>query len=89
MPNFINIFEMSPRDGLQNETKFIETSDKIRFINQLSLCGFTKIEISSFVSAEWVPQLADASEVFKKIKVLVYIIGIIFLIYLFTIFFVA
>tara|TARA_B100000780_G_scaffold172914_1_gene121071 strand:+ start:1339 stop:2205 length:867 start_codon:yes stop_codon:yes gene_type:complete len=68
MPNFINIFEMSPRDGLQNETKFIETSDKIRFINQLSLCGFTKIETSSFVSAKWVPQLADASEVFKKIK---------------------
>ena len=68
MPNFINIFEMSPRDGLQNEKKFIETIDKIKFINQLSLCGFTKIETSSFVSPKWVPQLADASEVFNKIK---------------------
>ena len=68
MNNFINIFEMSPRDGLQNEKNFIATTDKIKFINKLSLCGFGKIETSSFVSARWVPQLADASEVFMGIK---------------------
>jgi hydroxymethylglutaryl-CoA lyase len=62
MDNFVTIFEMSPRDGLQNEKKFISTNDK------LSLCGFKKIETSSFVSSRWVPQLADASEVFIKIK---------------------
>ena len=68
MDNFVNIFEMSPRDGLQNEKKFISTNDKVKFIDKLSLCGFKKIETSSFVSSRWVPQLADASEVFIKIK---------------------
>lgn len=68
MNNFVTIFEMSPRDGLQNEKKFISTNDKVRFIDKLSLCGFKKIETSSFVSSRWVPQLADASEVFIKIK---------------------
>jgi len=66
--NFVTIFEMSPRDGLQNEKKFISTNDKVKFIDKLSLCGFKKIETSSFVSSRWVPQLADASEVFIKIK---------------------
>tara|TARA_B110000091_G_scaffold210589_1_gene253700 strand:+ start:1112 stop:1984 length:873 start_codon:yes stop_codon:yes gene_type:complete len=68
MDNFVTIFEMSPRDGLQNEKKFISTNDKVKFIDKLSLCGFKKIETSSFVSSRWVPQLADASEVFIKIK---------------------
>ena len=67
MNNFINIFEMSPRDGLQNEKTFITTQNKIKFINDLSMCGFQKIETSSFVSPKWVPQLADAHEVFTKI----------------------
>ncbi len=68
MDNFVTIFEMSPRDGLQNEKKFISTNDKVKFIDKISLCGFKKIETSSFVSSRWVPQLADASEVFIKIK---------------------
>jgi hydroxymethylglutaryl-CoA lyase len=68
MDNFVTIFEMSPRDGLQNEKKFISTNDKVKFIDKLSLCGFKKIETSSFVSSRWVPQLADSSEVFIKIK---------------------
>ena len=68
MSNFINIFEMSPRDGLQNEKNFISTEDKIKFINKLSSCGFKKIETSSFVSPKWVPQLSDALEVFKGIN---------------------
>ena len=59
---------MSPRDGLQNEKTFITTQNKIKFINDLSMCGFQKIETSSFVSPKWVPQLADAHEVFTKIN---------------------
>ena len=50
MDNFVTIFEMSPRDGLQNEKKFISTNDKVKFIDKLSLCGFKKIETSSFFS---------------------------------------
>ena len=68
MSNFINIFEMSPRDGLQNEKNFISTEDKIKFINKLSSCGFKKIETSSFVSPKWVPQLSDALKVFRGIN---------------------
>ena len=64
--NFINIFEMSPRDGLQNEKNFISTNDKIKFIDNLSSCGFKKIETSSFVSPKWVPQLSDAGDVFRE-----------------------
>jgi len=66
--NLVNIFEMSPRDGLQNEKKFISTDEKVFLIDQLSQCGFNKIETSSFVSHKWVPQLADATEVFRKIN---------------------
>ena len=68
MNNFINVFEMSPRDGLQNEKNFISTKDKIKFINKLSSCGFKKIETSSFVSPKWVPQLSDALKVFRGIN---------------------
>ena len=67
MNNFINVFEMSPRDGLQNEKNFISTKDKIKFINKLSSCGFKKIETSSFVSPKWIPQLSDALDVFRGI----------------------
>ena len=59
---------MSPRDGLQNEKKFISTDEKVFLVDQLSQCGFNKIETSSFVSHKWVPQLADAAEVFSKIN---------------------
>ena len=59
---------MSPRDGLQNEKKFISTDEKVFLIDQLSQCGFNKIETSSFVSHKWVPQLADATEVFRRIN---------------------
>ena len=68
MRNLVNIFEMSPRDGLQNEKKFISTDEKVFLIDQLSQCGFNKIETSSFVSHKWVPQLADATEVFRRIN---------------------
>lgn len=63
----IRITEVGPRDGLQNQPKLIETVDKVAFINALSLCGFAEIEVSSFVSPKWVPQLADSAEVFTQI----------------------
>ncbi len=64
----IHLFEVGPRDGLQNETVFIDTSDKVRLIDLLSDTGLTKIEVTSFVSPKWVPQLADAKDVFETIS---------------------
>lgn len=64
----ISIFEVSPRDGLQNETAFVPTADKIRLIDLLSACGFARIEAASFVSPRWVPQMADAEAVLAGIR---------------------
>lgn len=63
----VSIVEMAPRDGLQNEKVLIETRDKIRLTDMLSGCGFERIEVTSFVSPKWVPQLADAAEVMAGI----------------------
>ena len=63
----VTLFEMGPRDGLQNEKAMIDTADKIRLVDQLSACGFSKIEVTSFVSPKWVPQMADAAEVMAGI----------------------
>ena len=64
----VTIFEMAPRDGLQNEKTMIATTDKIALIDRLSICGFSKIEATSFVPPKWVPQMADAAEVMDGIK---------------------
>ncbi len=64
----VTIFEMSPRDGLQNEARPIPTADKIRLVDMLSECGFAKIETASFVSPKWVPQMADGREVLAGIR---------------------
>ena len=66
-PDFVTIFEMGPRDGLQNEKTLISTDDKIRLVDMLSECGFRKIEVTSFVSPKWVPQMADAADVLEGI----------------------
>jgi len=66
--NRVVIVEMSPRDGLQNEPAPVPTSDKIALVDRLSGCGFTRIEVTSFVSPKWVPQLADATEVMAGIQ---------------------
>jgi hydroxymethylglutaryl-CoA lyase len=60
--------EVGPRDGLQNEARIVPTDVKIRFIDALSETGLSEIEVSSFVSPKWVPQLADAAEVFAGIR---------------------
>jgi hydroxymethylglutaryl-CoA lyase len=67
MADQVTLFEVGPRDGLQNETVRIATADKINLVNGLSECGLRKIEVSSFVSPKWVPQLSDAAEVFAGI----------------------
>lgn len=64
----ITIFEVGPRDGLQNEAKMVATADKIALIDMLSHCGFSKIEATSFVSPKWVPQMADAVDVMAGVK---------------------
>lgn len=68
MPDFVRIFEMGPRDGLQNESKMIATADKVALVDKLSDCGFDHIEAASFVSPKWVPQMADAAEVMAGIS---------------------
>lgn len=64
---FVRIVEVSPRDGLQNEKTIIATADKIELVDRLSQTGLRSIEATSFVSPRWVPQLADAAEVFNAI----------------------
>lgn len=64
----IFMHDVSPRDGFQNEAVFIETSDKIAFINALSQCGFAKIEATSFTSPKAIPALRDAELVMQDIK---------------------
>jgi len=67
MPVRVRIVEVGPRDGLQNEKKVIATADKITLIDRLSATGLQSIEATSFVSPKWVPQLADAADVFTGI----------------------
>ncbi|GIL84747.1 hypothetical protein Vretimale_14466 [Volvox reticuliferus] len=68
LPARVTIYEVGPRDGLQNEPKKIPTAVKVAFIDMLTAAGFQKIEATSFVSPKWVPQLGDAKEVMAKIR---------------------
>ncbi|CTQ49619.1 hydroxymethylglutaryl-CoA lyase [Jannaschia donghaensis] len=67
MPDAVEIFEVGPRDGLQNEARMIPAADKIALIDLLSGAGFRRIEVASFVSPKWVPQMADGAEVLAGI----------------------
>jgi hydroxymethylglutaryl-CoA lyase len=67
LPAKVTIYEVGPRDGLQNEARQVPTADKIRFIDALVGAGIRDIEITSFVSPKWIPQLADASEVARGV----------------------
>jgi len=66
-PRRVRIYEVGPRDGLQNESTPVATADKVAFVNALSGAGHRAIEVSAFVSPKWVPQMADAAEVFAGI----------------------
>ncbi|PTX56571.1 hydroxymethylglutaryl-CoA lyase [Litoreibacter ponti] len=63
----VELFEVGPRDGLQNEVRLIPTSEKIALIDLLSQAGFRRIEVASFVSPKWVPQMADGADVLAGI----------------------
>ncbi|MCY1125944.1 hydroxymethylglutaryl-CoA lyase [Frigidibacter sp. RF13] len=67
MAEFVEIVEMSPRDGLQNEKRPIPVEDKIRLVDLLSSVGFRRIEVASFVSPKWVPQMEGSDEVLAGI----------------------
>lgn len=68
MAEFVEIFEVGPRDGLQNEKRQIATADKIALVDCLSGAGFRRIEVASFVSPKWVPQMADSGDVLAGIR---------------------
>lgn len=63
----VEIFEVGPRDGLQNEKREISVADKVRLVDMLSEAGFRRIECASFVSPKWVPQMAGSGEVLAQI----------------------
>src|SRR5712664_3697045 len=66
-PKRVTVVEVGPRDGLQNERASVSTVDKIEFVNRLTAANLPVIEVSAFVSPKWVPQMADAAEVFAGI----------------------
>ncbi|OTJ53266.1 hydroxymethylglutaryl-CoA lyase [Pseudomonas aeruginosa] len=68
LPKKVRLVEVGPRDGLQNEKQPIEVADKIRLVDDLSAAGLDYIEVGSFVSPKWVPQMAGSAEVFAGIR---------------------
>lgn len=67
-PKYVQLKEVGPRDGLQNEEIWVPTEDKVAWINKLSESGVREIEFSSFVNPKWIPALADARDVGRQIK---------------------
>ncbi|MCL6515365.1 hydroxymethylglutaryl-CoA lyase [Alicyclobacillus sp.] len=68
LPDAVVLCEVGPRDGLQNEARAVPTQVKVELINRLSQAGFRSIEVTSFVHPRWIPQLADADEVMRRIE---------------------
>ena len=67
LPKKVKVVEVGPRDGLQNEPDRLRTDVKVGFVDRLTAAGLQHIEVSSFVSPHWVPQLSDARAVFERI----------------------
>ncbi|WP_416144865.1 hydroxymethylglutaryl-CoA lyase [Planococcus koreensis] len=68
LPNKATIIEVGPRDGLQNEGKIVSTESKLEFIEGLQKAGIQEMELTSFVSPKWVPQMADAKEILANVE---------------------
>lgn len=68
LPTNVRLVEVGPRDGLQNEKQPISVADKVRLVDDLSAAGLGYIEVGSFVSPKWVPQMAGSAEVFAQIQ---------------------
>ncbi|MEV8377297.1 hydroxymethylglutaryl-CoA lyase [Kribbella sp. NPDC056861] len=67
LPERVTIYEVGPRDGLQNEDAIVDVAVKAEFIQRLAAAGLTTIETTSFVHPKWVPQLADAAELLQRL----------------------
>jgi hydroxymethylglutaryl-CoA lyase len=67
LPSEVSLYEVSPRDGLQNEAVTVPTTRKVRLVEALIAAGLRRIEVTSFVSPKWVPQLADGDEVARMV----------------------
>jgi hydroxymethylglutaryl-CoA lyase len=68
LPEQVRVYEVGPRDGLQNESRMVPTEDKIAFVDALARTGLSRIEITSFVSPRWIPQLADGRDVATSVE---------------------
>src|SRR5688500_14730158 len=68
LPESVKIREVGPRDGFQNEPEVIATDDKVRLIAMLAGAGLRRIEVTSFVRTDVIPQLADGAEVLSRIE---------------------
>ncbi|HEY0690404.1 MAG TPA: hydroxymethylglutaryl-CoA lyase [Kribbella sp.] len=68
LPDRVTIYEVGPRDGLQNESAIVDVAVKAEFVHRLAEAGLTSIETTSFVHPTWVPQLADAAELLTRLK---------------------
>jgi len=66
--DFVKLVEVGPRDGLQNEKQILSTEFKVKLINMLASAGFRSVEVTSFVSPKWVPQMIDAAEVYQNVS---------------------
>ena len=68
LPTHVRIVEVGPRDGLQNEAQPISVTDKVQLVDALTAAGLGYIEVGSFVSPKWVPQMAGSADVFAQIQ---------------------
>ena len=68
LPTYVRLIEVGPRDGLQNEAQPISVADKVQLVDALTDAGLGYIEVGSFVSPKWVPQMAGSAEVFAQIQ---------------------
>jgi hydroxymethylglutaryl-CoA lyase len=68
LPKQVRLVEVGPRDGLQNEKQPISVADKVRLVDDLTAAGLSYVEVGSFVSPKWVPQMAGSAEVFAQIQ---------------------
>ncbi len=68
LPAHVDVYEVGPRDGLQNELRSVPLKEKIQLVNALVAAGERRIELTSFVSPKWIPQLADADELLARVE---------------------
>ncbi|CAH0348421.1 hydroxymethylglutaryl-CoA lyase [Aquabacterium sp. CECT 9606] len=68
LPQHVTLVEVGPRDGLQNEAQTVSAADKVELVHRLQQAGLTQIEVTSFVSPKWVPQMGDNAEVMAGIQ---------------------